>query len=87
MIVEYTLDPEDVASARLLALGIRPRIEFAAFSAVIAGLLAWSVSPWSYNLLPLLIGLTAGLGGFRLMQIGKVKQAAAGAEAPVRNRR
>jgi len=79
MIVEYTLDPEDVASARLLALGIRPRIEFAAFSAVIAGLLAWSVSPWSYGLLPLLIGLTACLGGFRLTQIGKVRQAAAAA--------
>ncbi len=79
MIVEYTLDPEDVASARLLALGIRPRVEFAAFSAGICGLLAWSVSPWSYGLLPLLIGLTACLGGFRLTQIGKVRQAAAAA--------
>lgn len=79
MLVEYTLDTEDVASARLLALGIRPRLEFAAFAAAIAALLAWSVSPWSYPLLPLLIGLTACLGGFRLTQIGKVKQAAAAA--------
>jgi hypothetical protein len=79
MVIEYTLDPEDITSARLLAIGIRPRIELAAFGAVIAGLLAWSVSPWSYGMLPLVIGLTACLGGFRLTQIGKVRQAAAAA--------
>ena len=79
MIVDYTLDAEDVASARLLALGIRPSVEFAAFGAAMTGLLAWSVSPWSYPLLPLLIGLTACLGGFRLTQIGRVRQAAAAA--------
>ena len=44
-----------------------------------AALLAWSMSPWSYPLLPLLIGLTACLGGFRLTQIAKVKQAATAA--------
>jgi hypothetical protein len=75
-VVEYTLDPEDVASARLLAIGIRPRLEFALFTAAIAALLAWSVSPWSFGSLPLLIGLTASLGAFRLIQIGKVKEAA-----------
>jgi hypothetical protein len=79
MIIEYTLDPEDVASARLLAIGIRPRLELGAFAAVISGLLGWSVSPWSYDMLPLIIGLTACLGGFRLMQIAKVRQAAAAA--------
>jgi hypothetical protein len=76
MIVDYTLDAEDIASARLLALGIRPRLEFLAFAVAMAAMLVWSVSPWSYNLLPLLIGLTACLGGFRLTQIGKVRQAA-----------
>jgi hypothetical protein len=79
MVIEYTLDPEDITSARLLAIGIRPRLELAAFVAAMAGLLAWSVSPWSYNLLPLVIGLTACLGGFRLTQIGKVRQAATAA--------
>jgi YcxB-like protein len=74
--VEYTLDAEDIASARLLAMGIRPRVEFLLFAIVIAALLAWSVSPWSFNSLPLLIGLTASLGAFRLMQIGKLKETA-----------
>jgi hypothetical protein len=27
--VEYTLDPEDIASARLLTIGIRPKPELA----------------------------------------------------------
>jgi hypothetical protein len=44
-----------------------------------AGMLAWSISPWTYGMLPLLIGLTACLGGFRLMQISQVRQAAAAA--------
>ncbi len=79
MAVEYTLDPEDIASARLLAIGIRPRLEFALFAATIAGELGLSVSPWSFGSLPLLIGLTASLGAFRLMQISKVKGAAAAA--------
>lgn len=78
-VVEYTLDPEDVASARLLAIGIRPRLELGLFAGVISALLGWSVSPWSYDMLPLVIGLTACLGGFRLMQIGKVRQAAGAA--------
>jgi hypothetical protein len=77
--VEYTLDPEDIASARLLAIGIRPKLEFALFAATIAGELALSVSPWNFGSLPLLIGLTASLGAFRLMQISKVKGAAAAA--------
>jgi hypothetical protein len=77
--VEYTLDPEDVASARLLAIGIRPRLEFTLFAIAVAGLLALSVSPWNFYLLPLLIGLTASLWAFRLMQISKVREAAAAA--------
>ncbi len=76
MAVEYTLDADDILSARLLAIGIRPRLEFVLFAASVAALLAWSVSPWRITLLPLLIGLTASLGAFRLMQIGKVKEAA-----------
>jgi YcxB-like protein len=79
MAVEYTLDSEDIASARLLAIGIRPKLEFALFAAALAGELALSVSPWNFGLLPLLIGLTASLGAFRLMQINKVKEAAAAA--------
>ncbi len=74
--LEYVLDAEDIASARLLALGVRPRVEFSLFALVVAGLLAWSISPWSFSSLPLLIGLTASLGAFRLMQIGKLKEAA-----------
>jgi hypothetical protein len=76
MAVEFTLDPEDVASARLLAIGIRPRLEFSLFAAAVAALLACSVSRWSFSSLPLLIGLTASLGAFRLIQIAKVKEAA-----------
>src|SRR3984893_15825885 len=76
MAVEYTLNADDITSARLLAIGIRPRLEFGLFAASVAALLAWSVSPWRITILPLLIGLTASLGGFRLMQIGKVKEAA-----------
>jgi hypothetical protein len=76
MAVEYTLDAQDVTSARLLAVGVRPRVEFIAFAGAIAALLALSVSAWSFGSLPLLIGLTASLGAFRLMQIGKVKEAA-----------
>ena len=68
MVVEYTLQPEDVAAARLLAIGIRPRLEFGLFVAALAALLIGSVSPWSYPSMPLLVGLTASLGGFRLMQ-------------------
>ena len=79
MAVEYTLDPEDIASARLLAIGIRPKLEFALFAAAVAGELALSVSRWNFASLPLLIGLTASLGAFRLMQISKVKGAAAAA--------
>jgi hypothetical protein len=79
MVIEYTLDPEDITSARLLAIGIRPRFELALFAAVMSGMLAWSISPWSYAMLPLLIGLTACLGGFRLMQISQIRQAAAAA--------
>jgi hypothetical protein len=73
--VEFSLDPADVTSARLLAIGIRPRLEFSLFSAAVAALLAWSASPWNFRSLPLLIGLTASLGAFRLIQIGKVKEA------------
>lgn len=76
MPVLYTLDPEDIAAARLLAIGIRPRLELTLFALAVAALLGWSVSPWSFALLPLLIGLTASLGAFRLIQIGKVREAA-----------
>jgi YcxB-like protein len=79
MVVDYTLNPNDIASARLLAIGIRPRVELSLFAAALAGLLAWSVSPWRFNWLPLLVGLTASLGGFRLIQIGKVREAATAA--------
>jgi hypothetical protein len=79
MAVQYTLVPEDIAAARLLAIGIRPRIEFMLFAVVVAALLAWSVSPWSFSQLPLLTGLTASLGAFRLIQIGKVRETAAAA--------
>ncbi len=74
--VEYTLDPEDVCSARLLAIGIRPRMEFSLFAVALAALLGCSVSPWNFEMLPLLIGLTASLGAFRVIQIGRVKLAA-----------
>jgi hypothetical protein len=74
--VEYTLNPDDITDARLLAIGIRPKVELASFAVVVAGLLAWSVSPWSLGSLPLLIGLTASLGGFRLIQIAKVRDTA-----------
>jgi hypothetical protein len=76
MAVEYTLNVDDITSARLLAIGIRPKLEFGLFAASVAALLAWSVSPWRITILPLLIGLTASLGAFRLMQIAKVKEAA-----------
>src|SRR3984893_13233475 len=79
MAVEYTLNADDITSARLLAVGIRPKLELGLFAAAVAALLAWSVSPWRITILPLLIGLTASLGAFRLMQIGKVKEAAMGA--------
>jgi hypothetical protein len=73
--VDYALDTEDITSARLLAIGIRPRLEFVLFAVGIALLLAWSVSPWTFSLLlPLLIGLTASLAAFRLAQIAKVRQ-------------
>jgi hypothetical protein len=74
--VEYTLDAQDVAAARLLALGVRPRTEFALFAAALIGLAALSVSPVSFGSPRLLIGLTACLGAFRLAQIHKVRQAA-----------
>ena len=77
--VEYTLQAEDIASARLLALGVRPRVEFSLFAAVLIGLFALSVSNLSFGSLPLLIGLTACLGAFRITQINKVRQAAAAA--------
>jgi hypothetical protein len=76
MVIEYTLEVDDVAAARLLAIGIRPRLEFALFAVAIALLLAWSVSPWSVGASPLLIGLTASLGAFRLTQIARLKEAA-----------
>jgi hypothetical protein len=79
MAVEYTLNADDIVSARLLAIGIRPRLEFGVFAAWLAALLAWSVSPWRINILPLLIGLTACLGAYRLMQIGKIREAATAA--------
>src|SRR3984893_8426387 len=79
MAVEYTLNADDITSARLLAIGIRSRLEFGLFAASGAALLAWSVARWRISLLPLLIGLTASLGAFRLMQIGKVKEAAVAA--------
>jgi len=77
--IEYTLEADDIASARLLALGARPRIEFSLFAAVLVGLAAISVSNLSFGTLPLIIGLTACLGAFRLTQINKVRQAAAAA--------
>lgn len=79
MAVQFTLVPEDITAARLLAIGIRPRVELALFAVAVAALLAWSVSPWSFALLPLLTGLTASLGAFRLMQIGKVRETAVAA--------
>jgi YcxB-like protein len=77
--IEYTLDAQDVAAARLLAIGIRPRIEFSLFAAVLCGLVALSVVAPNFGSVPLLIGLTACLGAFRLTQINKVKQAATAA--------
>lgn len=77
--IEYTLEAEDIASARLLALGVRPRVEFSLFAAALVGLSALSLSSLSFGSLPLLIGLTACLGAFRLTQINKVRQAAAAA--------
>jgi len=74
--VEYTLQAEDVASARLLALGVRPRVEFTLFAVVLIALISLSVSAWDFASLPLLIGLTACLAAFRLTQISKVRQAA-----------
>jgi len=76
MAVEFTLEAEDIASARLLAIGIRPRLEFSLFAAVLGALLGCSISPWNFGSVPLLIGLTATLGAFRLMQIGRVREAA-----------
>jgi hypothetical protein len=77
--IEYTLEAEDIASARLLALGVRPRLEFSLFAAALVGLSAISVSNLSFAALPLIIGLTACLGAFRLTQINKVRQAAVAA--------
>jgi hypothetical protein len=77
--IEYTLQAEDIASARLLALGVRPRVEFSLFAAALVGLSAISVSNLSFGRLPLIIGLTACLGAFRLTQINRVRQAAAAA--------
>jgi hypothetical protein len=74
--LEFTLDAEDVAAARLLAIGIRPKLEFLLFTLALAGMLAWSVSPWHFYPLPLLIGLTASLGAFRVIQIGRIREAA-----------
>lgn len=76
MAVEFALEPEDIVSARLLAIGIRPRLEFSLFAVALTALLGCSVSPWNFGSLPLLIGVTASLGAFRLIQIGKVKEAA-----------
>ena len=75
--IEYTLQVEDIASARLLALGVRPLVEFSLFAAALVGWSAISVSNLSFGTLPLIIGLTACLGGFRLTQINRVRQAAA----------
>jgi len=75
--VEYTLQAEDIASARLLALGVRPRVEFSLFAAALLGLSAISLSNLSFGALPLIVGLTACLAAFRLTQINKVRQAAA----------
>jgi hypothetical protein len=77
--IEYTLEAEDVASARLLALGVRPRFEFSLFAGALVVLSAVSVTNLSFGTLPLIIGLTACLGAFRLTQINKVRQAAAAA--------
>jgi hypothetical protein len=74
--LEFTFDPDDIVSARLLAIGIRPRLEFSLFVLAVAALLAWSVSPWSFYMLPLLIGLTASLAAYRVIQIGRVRDAA-----------
>ncbi len=80
MPIEYTLDEQDVAAARLLAIGIRPKIEFSLFAAVLIALVALSVvAPAKLGSAPLIIGLTACLGAFRLTQINKVKQAASAA--------
>jgi hypothetical protein len=51
--IEYTLEAEDIASARLLALGVRPRVEFSLFAAALVGLSAISVSNLSFGTLPL----------------------------------
>jgi hypothetical protein len=75
--IEYTLDAQDVAAARLLAIGIRPRVEFTIFAVVLIALVALSVSPWAFGTIPLLVGLTACLGAFRITQISKVREAAA----------
>ena len=83
--IEYTLEAEDIASARLLALGVRPRVEFGLFAAALVGLSAISVSNLSFGTLPLLIGLTACLGAFRLTQINKVRQAGGGGVQAQRN--
>jgi hypothetical protein len=77
--LEFTFDSDDIVSARLLALGIRPRLEFSLFVLAVAVQLAWSVSPWTFYLVPLLIGLTASLAAFRVIQIGRVRDAALGA--------
>jgi hypothetical protein len=74
--IEYTLDAQDVAAARLLAIGIRPRVEFTLFAVVLITLVALSVSPWVFGTIPLLVGLTACLGAFRITQISKVREAA-----------
>src|ERR1700730_5262051 len=76
MAVEYTFYVNGRNTAGDIINGILPKLELGLFAASVAALLAWSVSPWRITILPLLIGLTASLGAFRLMQIGKVKEAA-----------
>jgi hypothetical protein len=36
MVVDYTLNPNDIASARLLAIGIRPGVKLGLFAGAVA---------------------------------------------------
>ena len=79
MAVEYTLTSEDITSARLLGLGMRPKSEGMVVLLILAVLVALALSAWDFRALPVMIISVVVAGAIRAGAMVKAQDGAVAA--------